>query len=253
MRALLLLVLVMPLWGQDWFVYRPKLRSATTALGLDEARRLLAGVCESIGWEGRRAGRREIRCHTRQPAKPQPQWPGPEFFPARVIYGHFLGRESEDAVVSGRSNETARQMGGTLLLTRRGGVWTPLWYEEGLLTKSCEKLLRPDGGQTLLCEREERSNGMGTWHALYALDLREKGKNRRLLDAHTFESNICWGQTQTLTPLTWSAQRREFSVGLRTPLFAPIPEISCDRPPRPPRLVTHRFAMSKDGVVVERK
>lgn len=239
----------MPLWGADWLVYRPKLRSETTALTLPEAQRLLDAVCQSIAWENRRS----LLCETRQPDHPKPQWPGSRFLPARVIYGHFLGQSSDDAVVSGQSSaETPLQAGGTLLLTRRGGTWIPLWYEGGLLSKSCQKLLRPDGREILLCEREASSNGMGRWHMLYALDLREQGKIQELLEAHTFDSNLCWGQTQTLTPLTWIRPRREFSVGLRTPAFAPVPEIHCDLPPRPPRLVTHRFAITNDGVA-ERK
>ena len=50
-----LLLLVMPLLAQDWWVYRPKLRSQTTALTLPEAQRLLPGVCDSLTWEDHRS------------------------------------------------------------------------------------------------------------------------------------------------------------------------------------------------------
>ncbi|MCC7155606.1 MAG: hypothetical protein IT161_13605 [Bryobacterales bacterium] len=92
------------------------------------------------------------------------------FHPKSVVFGHFLGPDSDDAAVGGSSTEGhPERFGGTLLLSRRGGVWTPIWYRRALIIGSCEKVALPDRREILLCEYED--GGMGhAFHYLYSED-----------------------------------------------------------------------------------
>jgi hypothetical protein len=87
-----------------------------------------------------------------------------------VVFGHFLSPTSEDAVLAANAGETAPASGGgSLLVTRRRGRWTAVWYKSGVITRHCRKVLLPTGRDILLCE--EREHGMGhEYHLLYTLD-----------------------------------------------------------------------------------
>lgn len=88
-----------------------------------------------------------------------------------VIYGHFLGPSSNDALLNGSNGEThAEYSGGTLMLTQVGEEWQPVWYKPAIITRFCHKISARTGRDLLLCEEEE--GGMGhSYHILYVLDL----------------------------------------------------------------------------------
>jgi hypothetical protein len=88
-----------------------------------------------------------------------------------IIFGHFLSATSDDVAVSGAgAAETHPYLwGGTLLLTRKNGEWTPVWYKMGVVTRHCRRVPVPDGRQILFCD--ETDGGMGhALHFLYTVD-----------------------------------------------------------------------------------
>jgi hypothetical protein len=44
-------------------------------------------------------------------------------------YGHFLSPTSDDAVIYAAGESHPTFWGGTLLLTKRGSEWAPIWYK----------------------------------------------------------------------------------------------------------------------------
>lgn len=139
------------------------------------------------------------------------------FHPKGAIFGHFLAPESDDAAVSGSSAEGhPSRWGGTLLLSRRGGAWIPIWYRSALIIDSCEKVAMPDRREILLCEDED--GGMGhALHYLYAVDFEHPSdlEHSLLAKADTFE-DFCARQKQLLKAFRWRADRQEFSVEIDT-------------------------------------
>ncbi len=109
----------------DWRDVRPVIQSEVQRLHLPEAKALIGRLCahglryeENIG----------VRCSTGDLGAGFRDIVDNHFTAVAVIYGHFLSSSSEDAVVSGSSAETHPSLwGGTLLLTRRNGHWTPVW------------------------------------------------------------------------------------------------------------------------------
>jgi hypothetical protein len=140
-----------------------------------------------------------------------------EFHPKGAIFGHFLGPESDDALIGGWSAEThPYRWGGTLLLSRRGGAWIPMWYRSALIIDSCEKIALPDRREMLLCEDED--SGMGhSLHYLYAVDLEHPSdlEHSLLAKAETFRDD-CVSQKQVLKGFHWRPDRQGFSVVVDT-------------------------------------
>ena len=173
------------------------------------------------------------------------------FHPKGVIFGHFLGPESHDAAVSGWSAETHPfRWGGTLLLSRRGAVWTPVWYRSGMIIDSCEKVALPDQREILLCEDED--SGMGhALHDLYAVDFEHPSDFRQglLARADSFR-DWCVSQKQLLKGLHWRADRQEFSVEGDTTAWNRVStELYCAHyPKRPPASLRLTFAVTSQGL-----
>lgn len=119
----------------DWRDVTPVIQSEVQRLDLPEMKVLLDRFCahgirhvEKIGAE----------CSTGDLGPAFSDIVDNHFHPVAIIYGHFLSSSSEDAVVSGWSAETHPSLwGGTLLLTRRNGDWTPVWYKSAIITHSC--------------------------------------------------------------------------------------------------------------------
>lgn len=123
-----------------------------------------------------------------------------------VLFGHFLSASSEDAIVSGSGAETHPYLwGSTLLLTKSRGVWKPVWYKMGVITRHCRRTPSGDGREILFCED---SDG-GMWHAfhmLFAVDLlRPKHAwESVVLVADTYASGMLGGaQTQFINWVTF--------------------------------------------------
>lgn len=88
-----------------------------------------------------------------------------------VTRGHFLSPTSEDAVLSMVGCEPhSMNFGGTILLTRRSGKWSMLWYKAGVPTDRCHKVTHGDGREVLVCLGTYGGQG-GNWASLYLEDL----------------------------------------------------------------------------------
>ena len=170
------------------------------------------------------------------------------FHPEGVIFGHFLGPESDDAAVSGWSAEThPSRWGGALLLTKRSGKWLPLWYKSALIVHSCEKMATPGSRDILLCEDED--GGMGhQLHYLYAVDFRHPVESP-LAEAESYRDG-CAVQQQVMDPVDWTNEKRAFSVIIRTTEWRRLAAMPCNgiAAKRPPSNVQIEFVAEKDGV-----
>jgi hypothetical protein len=116
-----------------------------------------------------------------------------------VLFGHFLSPTSEDAVVSCFGCEGHPDLfGGSLLLTKQSGAWTPVWYKPGIITRHCRSIPLATGRQILFCE--ETDGGMGhRIHGLYVVDLTKPAFAWRsvVLMADSYGSHMLGGvQTQ---------------------------------------------------------
>ena len=232
---------------QEWTTYKPSLRSQVTHLERSKAESLLTAFCVSIA-DTKQLG---LTCEARPLGPAFADITDRQFHPQDIISGHFLDSTSEDAALSGWSAEThPYHWGGTLLLTRRGGKWQPLWYKSGVITRSCEKAERPDGREILICEWED--GGMGhRIHALYAINLKRPSENPPwIASADSFDSDFCTLQQQTMEAVRWGSDRQSFSVVVRTPRWQLLPEGVCGpRPPKRPILSTQfEFEVTNDGL-----
>jgi hypothetical protein len=173
------------------------------------------------------------------------------FHPKSVVMGHFLEATSEDAAISGSSAEGhTDRWGGTLLLSKRGGAWVPIWYRSALIIDSCEKVVLSDRREVLLCEDED--SGMGhAFHYLYTVDLKHPSDLRRsvLAKADSFMDS-CVSQKQVLKGLHWRADRQEFSVEIDTTDWDRLStEPFCaDYPKRRPASVRLTIGITPDGL-----
>jgi hypothetical protein len=198
----------------EWRYYSPVLSSQTRTLSEAEASTILSEFCETPIRAVEGVGR---TCTTRQLKSGFSDIVDRKFHPKGVIFGHFLGPESDDAAVSGWSAEThPYRWGGTLLLSRRGSTWVPIWYRSALITDSCEKVTLSDRREILLCEDED--SGMGhALHYLYAVDFAHPSdlEHSLLAKAESFRDD-CVSQEQLLKGFHWRADRQEFSVEIDT-------------------------------------
>jgi len=161
------LAIAEPLNPGAWRYFSPVLSSQTRTLKNGEADRMLARFCETAVHAVKGV---DLTCTMRRLGPAFSGIVDRTFHPKGVIFGHFLGPESDDAAVSGSSAEShPDRWGGTLLLSKRGGVWVPVWYRSALIIDSCEKVTLPNRREVLLCEDED--GGMGhALHYLYTVD-----------------------------------------------------------------------------------
>lgn len=147
----------------DWRDVTPVIQSEVRRLELPEMKSLLARLC--VGGL-RYVDKVGVKCSTKNPGTAFDDIVDNQFHPVAVVYGHFLSSSSEDAAVSGWSNETHPALwAGTLLLTRRNGEWIPVWYKSSVITHSCQKVTTPGGREMLVCEY--RDGGMG--HRIHSI------------------------------------------------------------------------------------
>jgi len=75
-----------------------------------------------------------------------------------VTRGHFLAPQSDDVALSMLGCEShSDNWGGTILLTRKSGKWTLLWYKPGIDTTQCHKVALRTSREILVC--------LGVWGA----------------------------------------------------------------------------------------
>jgi len=68
-----------------------------------------------------------------------------------ITFGHFLGANSEDALVSGSGCEDhADGYSGAYLLTKQGSSWRKVWYAPAEKAEDCKKLSGSDGRDLLV-------------------------------------------------------------------------------------------------------
>jgi hypothetical protein len=69
-----------------------------------------------------------------------------------VTFGPFLSPISEDAALWMTGCEPhSSNSGGTILLTRKSRKWSMVWYQAGVRTSQCHKVLRRDRREILVC------------------------------------------------------------------------------------------------------
>ena len=203
-------------------------------------RPLLEAACPGGVREGRDRGRVVFGCgdvfYDEVPLRANKGYPWRDDVAWRadgVLFGHFLSASSEDAIVSGSGVETHPYLwGGTLLLTKTRGVWKPVWYKMGVITRHCRRTPLADGRQMLFCE--DTDSGMGhAFHMLFAVDLlRPKyAWESVVLTADTFDSQMLGAQTQFIDRVTFgeagtargSARHAGVSFGNGPPRPAGVP------------------------------
>ena len=236
---------------REWRWIHPVIKSEVRSLSPAEANLLLSAFCGNTLGVGPGF---ELTCSTRTRSTAAfADIMDHSFHPEGVIYGHFLSQASDDAVVSGSSFETHPALwGGTLLLTRTGGVWHPLWYKSSAVTRSCRKVRTPTGRNILLCEEEDA--GMGAQvHYLYALDLEKPADIRDVLlaTARSFNDG-CTRVTQVIRRISWDAHKRRLRVWIATPEWSYSSSPVCegnllDHEKRPPGLSVLTFDLSDSG------
>jgi hypothetical protein len=88
-----------------------------------------------------------------------------------VTRGHFLSPSSEDAALWLEGCEPhGENFGGTVLVTKRAGRWTMVWYKQGVETSQCHKARLPSACEILVCIGETGAQGNIT-RELYVEDL----------------------------------------------------------------------------------
>jgi hypothetical protein len=212
--ATLIEITANPLSAAEWRYFSPILSSQTRDLRSEETRSLLANFCltpiHNIVGIGQ-------TCSTRELGKDFANITDHTFHPRGVIFGHFLGPDTEDAAVSGWSAETHPYLGGgTLLLSRRDNRWIPVWYRSAVIIDACEKIELPNRREILLCEDED--SGMGhALHYLYTVDLEHPSDLRHspLAIANSYKDD-CVQQSQVLKGIRWSEDRHELYLELET-------------------------------------
>lgn len=234
--------------ASEWRYFTPILSSQTRSLNNGEANELLASFCRTPLHFVNGVG---PTCSTRELSKAFSDVTDQTFHPKGVIFGHFLGADTDDAAVSGWSAETHPYLwGATLLLSKRGGVWVPIWYRSAIIIDSCERVALPDRREILLCEDED--SGMGhALHYLYTVDFEHPADIRQTLlaTANSF-SDDCVQQTQVLRGIRWIEDPREFSVEVDTTHWSRLtsePRCANDRTTRPAALRL-RFQVTSAGV-----
>jgi hypothetical protein len=236
--------------GHEWRWITPRVDSQVKRLQQRDAEAVLSEFCEGslkpVGGIG-------LTCSTRALGSEFADIVDNRFHPEGLIYGHFLTSTSEDAVVSGWSAETHPSLwGGTLLLTKRDGKWTPLWYKSSVLTHSCRKLAMPAGREILLCEEED--SGMGAQvHYLYSVDPARPMDIRKalLVVAHSFNDG-CTVRRQVIQRVVWVGTERHLVVTLGPPEWRYVSSAECtgiwlQRETRPPVNSTFEFELTDTG------
>ena len=234
-----------PVKVAEWRYYSPSLHSQTQKLERADADLLLASVC--LGQV--RVEPSGLTCATRR-LGPKFEITDRALHLEAVILGHFLGPDSDEAVVAASSAEGhAGRWGGTLLLHKEGSAWTPIWYRGGLITENCEKIALPDHREVLLCEDED--SGMGhALHDLYAVDLERPSDLPQglLVRADSF-TDQCGTQKQSLGQVEWSPDRLAFSIDVETPVWESSREPYCrGLGERPSGHLRVKFAIMNDGL-----
>jgi hypothetical protein len=88
-----------------------------------------------------------------------------------VTFGHFLSPASDDAALWMVGCEPhGANFGGTVLLTRRRGKWSILWYKSAIQTAQCHKVPRRDRREILVCMGTDGGQGNNSTE-LYVGDL----------------------------------------------------------------------------------
>jgi hypothetical protein len=235
--------------GHEWRWIAPRVESQVQRLQQADAEALLPEFCETSIKTVDRVG---LTCSTRRLGPAFADVVDDTFHPEGVIYGHFLDSGSEDAAVSGSSAETHPYLwGGTLLLTKQDGKWTPLWYKSAVLTHSCHKLMLPNGREILLCEEED--GGMGhVLHYLYPVDLTGPLDIRKaiLVSVDSFQ-NDCTIHRQEIQSVEWAQATRRLAVTVRTPQWRHSSrEVCAGDPPqakRPSLTSIFEFELTNSG------
>jgi hypothetical protein len=233
----------------DWRWVTPRIDSQVRTLQRAEAQALLSNFCKdsikSVDGIG-------LTCTTRRLGPNFSDIVDDQFHPEGVIFGHFTSTEADDAAVSGWSLETHPDLsGGTLLLTRRAGKWTPLWYKSAVITHSCRSVTMPSGREILLCEAED--GGMGhQLHYLFSVDLTRPVDIRKTLlaTADSYRSQ-CIRRQQEIQIVDWASATRRLSITLRTPQWQRTSSEGCAGDPpaknRPPLRSTLEFDLTDHG------
>lgn len=218
---------------QDWRWYKPRIRSQVRQLQRAEAGTLLANFCDEKVRSDAVTG---LTCRTRQLGPAFADIVDRQFQPEGVIFGHFTAPDSDDAAISGSSMEAHPYLsGGTLLLTRKGGKWIPVWYKSAVITSACRVVTAPNRRDLLLCEVED--GGMGhQLHYVFPVDLNRPADVRKTLlaTANSYESS-CLMHRQRIQRVDWITERRQLSITIATPEWRRISRDICAGDPSPVR------------------
>jgi hypothetical protein len=148
-----------------------------------------------------------------------------------VTFGHFLSPTSEDAALWITGCEShASNFGGAILLTRKSGKWSMLWYKSAIQTATCHKVTRRDRREILVCIGTSGAQGNNAT-TLYVEDLLDP---RPTLMAGGANDGTFFGALDDTATCGWQAEpnppsplirshidRIQFSAGIEPGADAP--------------------------------
>lgn len=146
-RVLASLVITLPAYTSD---FRPTFTSEVVAPATRILLPLLRVVCgdgvRTVNAKGQPAvgcgdGSMEEILASRHRQRQYPWMPYALWEADSVLFGHFLSGASEDVLIGCTGCEGHPALfGGTLLLTKKSGEWTPVWYKPGVIVRHCRRV-----------------------------------------------------------------------------------------------------------------
>lgn len=162
------LLTVSPVWSQEFHIRRETVFPSDTKDPPQVGAELLEAVCPGAVRVGKYVGCATGCSDATGFGKFGDRFP---WTFVKVTLGHFLSAISDDAVLLMSGCEPhSENFGGTLLLTRKSGRWSVLWYKGGVETAKCHKIALHDGREILVCIGTYGAQG-SIWTDLYVEDL----------------------------------------------------------------------------------
>ncbi len=159
---ILFFLLTALVWAQPKPVFPDDTQDPRQAGGAE----LLEAVCPGHVVLGK-----NVECNIACPEFTDFKGTDPPWTLGRITRGHFLSPTSDDAALSMEGCEShAYNFGGTILLTRKAGKWTLLWYKGGVPTTNCHRGKLQSGREILICLGAWGGQG-NVWTDLYVEDL----------------------------------------------------------------------------------
>jgi hypothetical protein len=133
-----------------------------------------------------------------------------------VTLGHFLAPFSQDAVLWMTGCEPHQlNFGDTILLTKRMGRWSMLWYKAGVETAKCHKVTLRDKREILVCIGTAGTQGASSTD-IYAEDLLDPKTSLMASEINNASTFFGAFENELTCGAVWDAQRQVTFPVIRT-------------------------------------